>query len=257
MFAFAQPHERNFNESFLLKEKFTHERVWDAQRSPAYPQAGRDWTLSGFKRAFDVSNNAVLDWGRYNDRYLQFTIEEDHSFRQGTFMDDVSNSRAKYAVALTLYERDGRFVKVVSRWGDLIGFGSTGFMYVQQGSFGTFFSYDMMREGGSITYRPDLAQIKSLSEIMDDRRQRPHDNYDRAISQPHERSFNESFLLKEKFTRERVWDAQRSPAYPQAGRDWMLSGFKMQKPIKLTTSSRSKLTTYIAGEDFQFSYVSG
>ena len=97
MFAFAQPHERNFNESFLLKEKFTHERVWDAQRSPAYPQAGRDWTLSGFKRAFDVSNNAVLDWGRYNDRYLQFTIEEDHSFRQGTFMDDVSNSRAKYA----------------------------------------------------------------------------------------------------------------------------------------------------------------
>jgi len=31
----------------------------------------------------------------------------------------------------------------------------------------------------------------------------------------------------------------------------------VQKPIKLTTSSRGKLTTYIAGEDFQFSYVSG
>jgi len=31
----------------------------------------------------------------------------------------------------------------------------------------------------------------------------------------------------------------------------------MQKPIKLTTSSRGKFTTYIAGEDFQFSYVSG
>ena len=32
---------------------------------------------------------------------------------------------------------------------------------------------------------------------------------------------------------------------------------ELQKPIKLTTSSRGKLTTYIAGEDFQFRYVSG
>jgi len=221
----AQP-QRNFYESFLLKEKFTHERVWDAQRYPAYPQAGRDWVISGFKRAFDVSNNGVLDWGRFNDRYLMLTIEEDHSFRAGAFMDDVSRTKGKYNVALTLFERDGRFVKVVSKWGDLIGFGATGFMYVQQGVFGTFFSYDMMREGGSVTYRPDVAQIKSLSEIMDDRRQRPHDNFDRVVEQQHERSYTESFLLREKFTHERVWDAQRYPAYPQAGRDWVLSGFK-------------------------------
>ncbi len=246
----AQPHQRNFSESFLLKEKFTREKVWDAQRSPAYPQAGREWMLSGFKRAFDAKSNTVLDWGRFNDRYLMFTIVEDHSFRAAAYMDDVSHTRSKYTVALTLFERDGKFVKEVSKWGDLIGFGSTGFMYVQQGVFGTFFSYEMMREGGFVNYRPDVAQIKNLSEIMDDRRQRQYDNYDnrqevkpdvrqdnrqdniqdnrRGAGYDNHQRFDDrrmSFIHR-KYRVEHVWDARRNPVYPIRGRDWNLSGFQ-------------------------------
>jgi hypothetical protein len=234
----AQPHERNFNESFLLKEKFTREKVWDVQRSPAYPLKGMDWKLSGFKKAYDVSNNNIIDWGRFNDRYLMFIVEEDHSLRQGTFQNDVSRTKGKYNIALSLFERDGRFLKVISKWGNLIGFGSTGFMYVQQGVYGTFFSYEMMREGGAITYRPDVADVRNLSEIMDDRRERPHDNFDhnqdkRESGYGNHQRFDDkrATFLYRKYRQRHVWDAQRSPAYPMNGMSWKLSGFKMAMDV--------------------------
>ncbi len=239
----AQPHERNFNESFLLKEKFTREKVWDAQRSPAFPQAGKDWRLSGLKTAYDVSNNFKLDWGRFNDRYLMFSIVEDHSFRSSAFMDDVSNKRSKYTVALTLYERDGRFVKIVSKWGDLIGFGSSGFMYVQQGFYGTYFSFEMLQENGTITYRPDIAQIKGLSEIMDDRRNRPHDNYDNhqevrndnrepGYDNRNNHEDRRASFLHKKYHIDQVWDVRRNPVYPIKGADWNLFGFQMALDVR-------------------------
>lgn len=68
---------------------------------------------------------------------------------------------------MRLFERDGRLVKTVSRWGNLIGFGSGGFMYEQEDRVGTYFAGEANQVGGSIIYRVELAQIRRLSEIVD------------------------------------------------------------------------------------------
>jgi hypothetical protein len=239
----GQRHDRNLNESVLLTAKFTKEKVWDAQRSPVYPIAGSEWRLWGFKNVFDANTRLPLDWGRFNDRYLQFGLDEDRSYRIGALTDDVNNSRTKYTISLKLFERDGRFVKVVSKWGDLIGFGSGGFMYVQEGQLGTFFSVGMQRLGGAVTYRPDIMQIKNISDIMDDKRDnrdnRNYDNRGNAYDNNHDRMndnreydnhdrfYNtKSVFLHSKFTMNQVWDAKRIPAYPSRGRDWKLWDLK-------------------------------
>jgi hypothetical protein len=109
-----------------------------------------------------------------------FDMDEDHS-NQGGLIDDVNNSGIRYSVSLKLYESDGRFVETVSKWGNLIGFGFAGFMYEQEGQWGTFFSAEMARQGGAVNYRTELDKVKYLSQLMKDPsfiRRRNHDNAD-------------------------------------------------------------------------------
>lgn len=160
----AQMPDRIINESALFKSKYFRDQVWDAQRWPSYPSAGRDWKLSGLKAPFDASSNSTIDWGAFSDRYLMFALEIDHSIRPGSLTDE--RTHQKYNILLNLFARDGRFVKTISRWGNLIGFGSEGFMYVQQGQLGTFFAADREREGGEVIYRPDVAELRYLSDII-------------------------------------------------------------------------------------------
>lgn len=282
LIANGQRHDRNLNESVLLTAKFTKEKVWDAQRSPVYPIPGSEWRLWGLKNVFDAGTRMPLDWGRFNDRYLQFGLDEDRSYRIGALTDDVNNSRTKYTVSLKLFERDGRFVKVVSKWGDLIGFGSGGFMYVQEGQLGTFFSVGMQMPGGSVTYRPDIMQIKNISEIMDDKRDnrdnRSFDNRSNAYDNNHDRmndnrdrpndnygnrfTDTRSVFLHTKFTMNQVWDAKRIPAYPSRGRDWKLWDLKPAFDMSSGTSMidwgrfKDRYVMFVLNDDFSNSPAS-
>lgn len=166
------------NRPGFLNAKYVMGQVWDAQRWPAYPTVGTDWSLTGLKSPLNANRNTILDWGRYNDRYVMFDLDEDHS-NQGGLIDDVNNSGIKYTVSLKLYESDGRFVETVSKWGNLIGFGFAGFMYEQEGQWGTFFSAEMARQGGAVNYRTELDKVKFLSQLMKDPsfiRRRNHEN---------------------------------------------------------------------------------
>jgi hypothetical protein len=160
----VQVRDESAIQSAFFNASYDSKQVWDAQRSPSYPVAGRDWVLSGLKSALDASASRNIDWGLYKDRYLKFDLEPDFSNKVTSLKDE--RTGRKYNVALKLYESDGRFVKTVSRWGNLIGFGEMGFMYVQEGQYGTLFSADRLRPGEQISYRPDVARVTRIAEIQ-------------------------------------------------------------------------------------------
>lgn len=164
LFVNAQRGLRTISESALLTGKYFAGEVWDAQRFPSNPVVGRDWQLSGLKAPYDASTGSPIDWGRNNDRYIMFDLEVDRTNRTGSLTDDQSGRR--YNITLKLYDRTGRFIKVISNWGKLVGFGSEGFMYIQEGQLGTFFAVDKVREGGNVSYRPFLAEAMQFSDII-------------------------------------------------------------------------------------------
>ena len=82
----------DFNEATFFKAKYRKDKVWDVQRSPAFPVADQDWTLSGLKDALDAKGGRI-DWG--NDRYLMLVAEVDNSKSSNSLEDDVLNTKDK------------------------------------------------------------------------------------------------------------------------------------------------------------------
>lgn len=160
----AQRNNRAFQESVILNTKFPIGMVWDVQRFPVNPIEGREWRLTRLKAPYDVDSKLEINWGYYNDRYLMFDIHEERSNRPGSLYDE--KTRRRYSVSLNLFEADGRFVKRISRWGNLIGLGRDGFVYEQEGRFGTFFSAFEQFEGDAVVYRPQLVKATHLSDIV-------------------------------------------------------------------------------------------
>ncbi len=205
----------DINETTFFKAKYRKDKVWDVQRSPAYPIAAQDWTLSGLKGAFDA-NGGAIDWGQ--DRYLMLVAEIDNTNNANSLVDDVNKSGAKYNVSLQLFESNGTLVKILSKWGKIAGIGDKGFLYEEQGFYGTFFSVAAVPSSTVIKYKPSLAVISKLSELIN--------SSDLTRSLEKANSISESPFFSNKYTKENVWDVQRSPAYPIAGQEWTLSGLK-------------------------------
>ncbi|NOQ26054.1 MAG: hypothetical protein GQ564_11880 [Bacteroidales bacterium] len=211
----------NINETPFFKAKYKKEQVWDVQRSPAYPVAGRDWTLSGLKGSLDASR-AKVDWGI--DRYVMFVAELDNSNSTNSLTNDVNSTGRKYNVSLKLYESNGKFVKLVSKWGKIHGIGAKGFLYVVEGKYGTFFSVAKVNASTVIKYKPSLATISKLSELT--KAMDVTEIKEDPIDSDELKSISEFPFFSKKYTKENVWDVRRSPAYPVAGRDWTISGLK-------------------------------
>ena len=204
----------NINKTNFFKAKFTKEKVWDAQRFPAYPVTGQDWTLSRLNTALEA-NGAPIAWA--TGRYLMFFAEVDNANGVNSLADDINNSGTKYNISLKLFESNGTLVKVVSKWGRLIGIGEKGFMYEAEGMYGIFFSVVDLTSSSVISYKPSLAKPVKLSELAS-RSANPVVKASGGIN------INEASFFKTKFTKEKVWDTQRFPAYPVTGQDWTLSG---------------------------------
>jgi uncharacterized protein (TIGR02145 family) len=205
----------NINESIFFKAKYKKDKVWDVQRSPAYPIAGQDWTLSGLKGSLD-GGGATVDWGQ--DRYVMMVAEPDNSNDANSLINDVTSAGGKYKISLQLFESNGTLVKVLSKWGKIAGIGEKGFMYECEGHYGTFFSVAAVPASTVIVYRPTLAVISKLSEIIK--------SSDLTRSLEKANGVAESSFFSNKYTKENVWDVQRSPAYPVAEQVWTLSGLK-------------------------------
>jgi len=146
----------------LFTTNYTKDKVWDVQRSPSYPVAGQDWTLSEFDGALDATGVSI-DWGV--GRYVMFVADVDNTNTIYSLTDDVYTIGTKYSVSLQLYESNGKFVKVVSKWGNIIGLGTKGFMYEEEGDFGTFFPVSAAKINDVITYRPTTLEVTKVSEL--------------------------------------------------------------------------------------------
>jgi len=165
LFAACEPvidEPTKIEETTIFSTKYSKTKVWDAQRSPAYPVANQDWTLSGLKNALEL-NRVAIDWG--TDRYLMFIAEEDKTNATTSITDDLYKVGTKYKIALKLYESNGSLVKVISNWGEIIGIGDKGFMYVAQGDIGMFFPVVSVTAGATVTYRPTTLRVTKLSEL--------------------------------------------------------------------------------------------
>ena len=160
----AQLWSKNLNESVLLKTKYKKNRVWDAKRSPTYPKEGELWKLTEFRASMDAGTKSTINWGIANDRYLMFCIETDNS--GAPIEDDINHTKAMYTVSLKLYEHTGKLVKTVSHWGALFGSGAEGFMYEQEGCYGTFFAAKALMEVSSVSYRPNQSRIDRFSQLL-------------------------------------------------------------------------------------------
>jgi len=154
---------QKINKSVLLNTKYTKKQVWDVHRSPAFPIKGKDWKLSNFKPPFDASTGKAIDWGKNNDRYLMFALEIDKYNRPSSLKDPYSGKA--YNVTLRLFEKNGTLVKTISDWGQLLGYGSQGFVYIQKDFFGTFLSTQKFEEGISVIYNPILNSVREISDI--------------------------------------------------------------------------------------------
>lgn len=154
---------KSINEISFFKAKYTKDHVWDVQRNPPSAQAGNKWQLSGLAKALD-ENGSPINWG--NGRYLMLVPEVDNINGRHLITDDVYNMGAKYIVALHLYEKNGTFVKVVSKWGTISGLGSKGFLYEAKMRYGTFFSTTPQHSSLAITYAPKYGKISKVSELI-------------------------------------------------------------------------------------------
>jgi hypothetical protein len=152
----------NLGSLAFFTTKYTKDMVWDVQRSPMYPVAGQDWTLTGLKGALDAYG-ATIDWGA--GRYLMFDLVPNNSNGPNSLLDDVNKKNLKYSVRLKLFERNGKLVKVVSKWGKLRGMGAKGFIYEVESTYGTFFSVNTVKPSDSISYKPVLAEVAKVSDL--------------------------------------------------------------------------------------------
>jgi len=211
----VQAQVNNINDATFFKAKYKKDKVWDVQRLPAYPVAGQDWILSGLKGSLE-STGATVDWGQ--DRYVMIVAEVDNTNGANSLVNDVTSSGGKYTVSLKLFESNGTLVKVISKWGKIAGIGEKGFMYEVEGRYGTFFSVSAVPSSTVIKYKPTLAVISRLSEVVN--------SSELTRSLEKESGIRESAFFSNKYTKENVWDVQRSPAYPVAGQVWTLSGLK-------------------------------
>ena len=148
-------------ETTIFTTKYGKDKVWDAFRSPAYPVAGQSWELYNLKAAID--DDGTIDFG--TARYVQFVAVVDNTNSEYSIVDDLYNKGTKYTITLNLYESNGTLVKVISTYGQIIGIGDKGFMYVAEGYYGMFFPVAGAKEGDVITYSPTTATVTKLSEL--------------------------------------------------------------------------------------------
>lgn len=148
-------------ETTIFTTKYTKDKVWDAFRSPAYPVAGENWELYNLKAAID--DDGEIDFG--TGRYVQFVAVEDNKNNEYSIVDDLYNKGTKYTITLNLYESNGTQVKVISRYGQIIGIGDKGFMYVAEGYYGMFFPIAGAKVGDTVTYSPTTATVTKLSQL--------------------------------------------------------------------------------------------
>ena len=211
----------NVSQLSFFTTKFTKEKVYNVQRQPEFPTIGNDWTLIKTGAALEVSGNPI-DWG--TNRYVMFVAEAGLTDKSNLLEDNVFKTGSKYSVSLKLFESNGTFVKVISKYGDIIGIAQQAFVYNEENRFALYFSQYGVNNG-NIKYKPTIKIVTKLSELL-----KPNEvikpvelpKTDAGIAEIIKINTTTTFFTS-KYSKDKAWDVQRSPAFPVANQEWILS----------------------------------
>jgi hypothetical protein len=130
------------NNSKFLAQKFTAKMAWDSGIHPSglSPSPKKQWSLINISRCLDIGTGGPLDWGPRGDRYLQFDVDFYPRMAPGSLKDDMFGSNESFTLVLRLYEKDGTYVRTVSKSGGFMGFAPGYFYYNQENTYGTLFT---------------------------------------------------------------------------------------------------------------------
>ena len=129
----------------LADGRYGAAQVFDVQRSPAFPIAGQNFTVSNFQAPFD-SGFASYTIGA--DEYIAFV--------------KVSDTPCRYGISL--FDGSDNLIRVIHASGEIYGLGSEGFLHNSDpGDFGTFVSNSVgYSTGSSLSYVPDTGEATCL-----------------------------------------------------------------------------------------------
>lgn len=134
----------------IIDGKYGVNQVFDVQRSPAFPVAGQNFTLSNFSQPFADAG------GRYNigTGYIQFFY--------------VTNPTGNDLVGINLLDQNGNILSVASPAGSIYGLETDGFLYVSQSNgFGTFVSNsEGFNNGDTTTYVTSTSGAATLAQLQ-------------------------------------------------------------------------------------------
>ena len=154
-------------ESPFLQAKFYQEMVYDAGRKD-WPEPNKVWNFWNIVIPLDIVNLCMLDWGPNGDRYVQFDIEFEGKRNYSALIDDMYNTGLRFIFPLRLYEKDGRFVKTVSNFGNFFGFGEGSFVYIQEvkNTNTTFFTKLPVKYGQPFSYKVQRDRVTKISQLL-------------------------------------------------------------------------------------------
>lgn len=131
----------------LADGKYGAAQVFDVQRSPAFPVANQNFTVSNFQRPYRATAPGE-QYTMTSGQYIQFFRANDY----------VYPSNCTYGIRL--YNSDDSLAATIADSGKVYGLGSEGFLHVSiPGGYGTFVANSAgYALGGSLSYLPTTGE---------------------------------------------------------------------------------------------------
>lgn len=171
----------------LFQMHFPIRNVKDCQRTPAYPETGKDFRAFNFRNPY-----------RQNGTQLEDSELEGHYFR---LVEETGDTVGLYLCQE--YNEMEAGEKVCS--GNIYALDEAGFLLVS-GRFGYFFSMDSLEGINEVSYRAAMGKA-TMNQIV-------------------EFTFDKGQIFQVRFKPWKVKDCQRNPAFPTVGKNFSLSGFR-------------------------------
>jgi len=159
--------EKMKRESPFLQVKYYQNGVHDAGKRD-FPNPNQRWSFWNMFIASEITNRCPIDWGPNGDRYIQFDAEFEDKRNYSALEDDLYFTGKRFIFPLRLYEKDGRFVKTISSFGNFFGFGEGSFVFMQdaKNEIATLFTKLPVEVDKPFSYKVDKRTVTKISELL-------------------------------------------------------------------------------------------
>ena len=159
--------EKMKSESPFLQAKYYQDDLYDAGKRD-FPKPNQVWSFWNMFPASDITNRCPIDWGPNGDRYVQFDVEFEGKRNYSALIDDLYATGKRFLFPLRLYEKDGRYVKTISSFGNFFGFGEGSFVFMQdaKNEIASLFTKLPVEVDKPFSYKVDKRTVTKISELL-------------------------------------------------------------------------------------------